>query len=119
MDLIDDNKLDLLNPDSGWKIYTEDSFAAPQYISENAKISNCLINQGCYIEGEVKHSIIFSDVKIGKKAKVIDSVILPGCTIKDGAIVKKCIVNSNTIIESNEKVNQDSKEIVLITKEEN
>jgi len=118
MDLIDDDKLDLLNPYSNWKIYTEDSFSAPQYISADAKVSNCLINQGCYIEGEVEHSVIFNDVKIGKNAKVIDSVILPGCTIKDGAIIRKCIINSKTIIEENEKVNLDEKEILLVTKEE-
>ena len=91
----------------------------PQYISENAKINNCLINQGCYIEGEVKHSVIFKDVKIGKGAKVIDSVILPGCTIKDGAVIKKCIVNNNITIESNEKINTEEKEILLVHKEEN
>jgi len=118
MDLIDDDKLDLLNPYSNWKIYTEDSFSAPQYISADAKVSNCLINQGCYIEGEVEHSVIFNDVKIGKNAKVIDSVILPGCTIKDGAIIRKCIINKKTIIEENEKVNLDEKEILLVTKEE-
>ena len=117
MDLLDEDKLDLLNPNSSWKIYTEDSFSAPQYISAEAKISNCLINQGCYVEGEVKHSVIFNDVKIGKNAKVIDSVILPGCTIGEGAIVKKCIVNNNTIIQPNEKTNDDEKIISLISKE--
>lgn len=119
MDLLNNDQLDLLNSDNGWKIYTEDSFSAPQYISNEAKISNCLINQGCYIEGEVKHSVIFNDVKIGKKAKVIDSVILPGCIIKDGAVIKKSIVSSNMVIESNQKVNEKAKEIILVSKEEN
>ena len=119
MDLLDDDKLELLNFDSTWKIYTEDSFSAPQYISSNAKVSNSLINQGCYIDGEVKHSVIFNDVKIGKKAKVIDSVILPGCTIEDGAVVKKSIVNTNVIIAKNSKINENEKDILLVAQEEN
>lgn len=119
MDLLDDDKLDLLNPDSSWKIYTEDSFSAPQYISTSAKIGNCLINQGCYIEGEVKHSVIFNDVKIGKKAKVIDSIVLPGCVIEDGAVVKKCILMNDVTVKTGKKVNQDEKEIILVSKEEN
>ena len=119
MDLLDNDELDLLNPDSAWKIYTEDSFAAPQYISASAKVSNCLINQGCYVEGEVKHSVIFNDVKIGKKAKVIDSIVLPGCVIEDGAVVKKCILMNNVVVKANTKVNDNDKEIVLISKEEN
>lgn len=119
MDLLDDDNLGLLDPNSTWKIYTEDSFSAPQFISTNAKINNCLINQGCYIEGEVKHSVIFNDVKIGKKAKVIDSVVLPGCIIEDGAVVKNCIVNTGVTVKANEKTNLNDKEIVLVTKEEN
>lgn len=119
MDLLDDDKLDLLDPKSTWKIYTEDSISAPQYISSTAAISNSLINEGCFIEGEVKHSVVFNNVKIGKKAKVIDSVILPGSVIEDGAIVKKCIINNNVTIKSNEKVNSDAKEIVLIAGGEN
>ena len=118
MDLLNNDELDLLNPTDSWKIYTEDSFSAPQYISSEAKISNCLINQGCYIEGEVKHSVIFNDVKIGKKAKVIDSVILPGCVIKEGAVIKKAIVSSNMIIESNKKINEKAKDVILVSEEE-
>ncbi len=119
MDLLDEDELDLLNPNATWKIYTEDTFSAPQYISADATISNSIINQGCYIEGEVKHSVLFNDVKIGKNAKVIDSVILPGSVIKDGAYIKKCIINSNVVIEENKKVTSDDKSILLVCEESN
>ena len=120
MDLLEDDQLDLLNPNASWKIYSEDSFSAPQYISPLAKVNTSLINQGCFIEGEVTHSIIFNDVKIGKRAKVIDSVVLPGSIIKDGAVVKRCIVDSNVTIDANQKINEDADKIVLLSnKEEN
>ena len=115
MDLIDDDQLDLLNINSNWKIYTEDTFSPPQYISSQASVSNSLINQGCYIEGEVKHSVLFNDVKIGKKAKVIDSVILPGSVIEEGAVVKKCIVDNKMVIKANEKINKDGKNVLLVS----
>lgn len=118
MDLLDDDKLNLLNPNSDWKIYTEDSFAAPQYISADACVKNSLIEQGCYIDGEVDHCVIFKNVTIGKNAKVVDSVILPGSVIKDGAVVKKCIINNNIIIKENQKINEDEKEIQLISEVE-
>jgi len=117
MDLLDEDKLDLLNPDSNWKIYTEDYFSTPQYISSDASIENSLINQGCYIEGDVKHSIIFNNVTIGKNAKVIDSVILPGSVIKEGASINKCIINNKVIIEKNVKLNSKGENIILISKE--
>jgi glucose-1-phosphate adenylyltransferase len=115
MDLIDDDQLDLLNNKSNWKIYTEDTFSPPQYISSKASVSNSLINQGCYIEGEVKHSVLFNDVKVGKNAKVIDSVILPGSVIEDGAVIKKCIVDNKMIIKANEKINKDGKNVLLVS----
>lgn len=118
MDLLDEDKLDLLNPNSNWKIYTEDSFSPPQYIADSAKINNCLINQGCYIEGEIKHSVIFNDVKIEKGAKVVDSVILPGSIIKTGAIVKRCIVNSNITVKENVELNKNSDSILLVSEGE-
>ena len=117
MDLLDNDDLGLLELDSNWKIYTEDTFSPPQFISSEAKISNSLINQGCYIEGEVSHSVLFNDVKIGKGAKVIDSVILPGGIIEDGACVKKCIINSGYTVKSGQNLNGENN-ILLICEEE-
>ncbi len=114
MDLLDSDELGLLNPNSTWKIYTQDSYSPPQYISSSATVSNSIINQGCYIEGNVKHSVIFNDVKIEKNAKVIDSVVLPGSIIKEGACVKKCIINQNIVIDANAVVNDDDKKICLV-----
>ena len=116
MDLLDDDKLGLLDPNSEWKIYTEDTFSPPQYISSTAKVKNALINQGCYIEGEINHSVLFNDVKVGKNTKIIDSVILPGATIEDNAFVKNCIINSGYTVKANSKL--DGAESILLVCEE-
>ena len=115
MDLLKDDKLNLLKRKSNWKIYTEDSLSTPQYISPKANISKSIINQGCLVEGEVKNSILSNDVKIGKNAKIIDSIILPGCVIQEGAVVKKCIIGNNTIILKNEKINKENKLVTVVT----
>ena len=119
MDLLDNDELDLLNPYSNWKVYTEDTLSAPQYISSDAIINNSLINQGCYIEGEVKHSVIFNDVKIEKNAKVIDSVVLPGSIIKEGAYIEKCIVNNNVVVEKDSTLNKGEQSILLVSEVQN
>ena len=115
IDLLEDDKLHLFDPSTNWKIYTEDTFSPPQYISEKAIVTNSLINQGCYIEGEIKHSVIFNDVVVGKNAKVIDSVVFPGSVIEEGAYVKKCIIDRKTVIKANEKHNKDGKQVMLIS----
>ncbi|MDY4788934.1 MAG: glucose-1-phosphate adenylyltransferase [Bacilli bacterium] len=112
MDLLDDNKLDIFNEKTDWKIYSEDTFQLPQYIASDAVVSNSLINQGCIIEGEVYDSVIFGSVKIEKGAKVISSVIMPNTVIRSGAIVNKAIVANDLDIK--DKINVDSDKIVLV-----
>lgn len=118
MDLLDNDELNLLENNSSWNIYTEDTPALPQYISKDASVSNSIINQGSYIEGDIKHSVIFNNVKIAKGAKIIDSVILDGCVIEQGAYVKKCIVNSNTIVKANDRINENGDNVMLYYKED-
>lgn len=77
--------MDLLNPkneldlnDRSWRIYTEDVTALPQYISADAEVKNAYITQGCVVAGSVQNSVLFTNVKVGAGAKVIDSVLMPG-----------------------------------------
>ena len=91
MDLLDkNNELDL--DDSTWKIYTEDVTALPQYISAEADVKDAYITQGCVVQGEVKHSVLFTGVKIGAGAIVIDSVLMPGAIVEEGAVVQRALV---------------------------
>ena len=91
MDLLSSkNELDLGDP--SWKIYTEDVTALPQYISTEADVKDAYITQGCVVQGEVKHSVLFTGVKVGVGAKVIDSVLMPGAIVEDGAVVQRALV---------------------------
>ena len=116
MDLLDsDNELNL--DDTSWKIYTEDTGIIPQYIASSAKIDGAYINQGAHVGGEVSRSVIFSNVKIAPGAKVIDSVLMPGAIVEEGATVTRALVAENIRIGKNAKVgNKKSEEILLVAK---
>ncbi len=91
MDLLDsNNELDLSDPT--WKIYTEDVTTLPHYVGPDANIKRAFITQGCRIEGEVKNSVLFTGVKVGVGAKVIDSVLMPGAEVEEGAVVTRALV---------------------------
>ncbi len=116
--------MDLLDPanplglgDEKWKIYTEDFPELPQFITDNAEIQKALINQGCYVDGKVKGSVLFGGVKVKKGAQVIDSVIMPNVTIEEGAVVRKCIVAENLTIKAGHEIG-DGKKVQLIAKKE-
>ena len=116
MDLIDSrNELNLNDPT--WKIYTEDTPALPQYIGPNAKIDKAFITQGCVVEGEVKHSVLFTGCKLGEGAKIIDSVLMPGVEVAAGAVVQRALVADNVKIGQDAVVGSaDSENIELVSK---
>lgn len=116
MDLIDSrNELNLNDPT--WKIYTEDTPALPQYIGPNAKIDKAFITQGCVVEGEVKHSVLFTGCKVGEGAKIIDSVLMPGVEVAAGAVVQRALVADNVKIGQDAVVGSaDSENIKLVSK---
>jgi glucose-1-phosphate adenylyltransferase len=116
MDLLDsENELNL--DDTSWKIYSEDTGITPAYIAETAKVDRAYINQGAAIGGEVKNSVIFSNVKIAPGAKVVDSVLMPGVTVLEGATVTRALVADNVKIGKDARVGSSkSEEILLVAK---
>ena len=116
--------MDLLNPkneldlnDRSWRIYTEDVTALPQYISADAEVKNAYITQGCVVAGSVQNSVLFTNVKVGAGAKVIDSVLMPGAVVEDGAVVTRALVADGVQIGKQAVVGSaDSEHIELVAK---
>ena len=105
--------MDLLDPkqpldvwDTDWKIYSRTAGLPPQHIGANAEIENSTITEGCYIDGKVEFSVVFSGVTIEKGAIVHDSILMPGVTIKEGAVVEYSIIAENATIEKNVKIGE-------------
>ena len=116
MDLLSkNNELDLNDPT--WKIYTEDATALPQYIGPDAEINHAFVNQGCVIEGEITNSVLFTGAKVGKGAKIIDSVLMPGVVVDENAVVTRALVADNVKIGAGAVVGDaKSEHIELISK---
>jgi glucose-1-phosphate adenylyltransferase len=112
MDLLDDNN-ELNIHDHNWKIYSVNASMPPQYIGDNSIISNSLITDGCKVFGEVKNSVLFPGVIMGKNSKVIDSVIMANTKIKDNSIITKAIIGGDVIIEENTLLG-DGKTITVV-----
>ncbi len=94
MDLLDKRvRDDLFNPDR--PIRTKDQSNPSTYYGPNAVAGNCLVADGCYIEGEVDNSILFRGVIVEKGAKVSHSVLMQGTVVKAGASLSYVITDKN------------------------
>ena len=104
MDLLDDDcELDI--NDKTWPIMARNNATRPHYISETAKVKNSLITEGCEVYGEVNHSILFHNVKIGKNSKVTDSIIMNNVVIGDNVIINKAVIGDDAVIGNNVRIN--------------
>ncbi|MDE7028591.1 MAG: glucose-1-phosphate adenylyltransferase [Lachnospiraceae bacterium] len=87
--------------DDDWRIYSRNSGMTGHRIGAEAVLENSMITDGCSIDGEVRHSVLFAGVKVEKGAVIEDAVIMGGSTIKEGAQIKHCIIAENVVIEKN------------------
>ena len=87
--------------DNSWKIYSRNSGMTAHKIAAGAVVENAMITDGCRVDGEVRHSILFAGVKVETGAVVEDAVVMGGAHIKAGAVVKHCIVGENAVIGEN------------------
>ncbi|WP_214778761.1 MULTISPECIES: glucose-1-phosphate adenylyltransferase [unclassified Exiguobacterium] len=118
MDLLEEEPpFDLYDPE--WKIYSVNPNQTPQYIGKDACVEQSVINEGCHIEGEVQHSVLFYDVRVGEGSLVKDSVIMPGARIGKDVTIHRAIVASCAVIEDGATVGEPGGEIVVIEPHEN
>ncbi|WP_280635600.1 glucose-1-phosphate adenylyltransferase [Bacillus sp. 165] len=100
MDLLkDDSSLNLHERE--WRIYSVNPNQPPQYIAPNAKVEESLINEGCVVEGDVTHSVLFQGVSIGEGSKIVDSVIMPDAHIGRNVVIERAIIAPGMVIEDN------------------
>jgi len=118
MEMLDEDS-ELNIHDESWKIYSRNANLPPHVLTNNAKVKTSMINEGCYIDGEIEKSVLFPNVKVGKNSKVIQSVLMPNVVIEDGAIVYKSIIATNSVIKKDSVIGDASlDEITLVTNED-
>ena len=105
--------MDILDPsvpieldDPPWRIYSRSSNMPPQYIGENAVLSNSSIADGCNVEGRVENSILFPGVTVGKDAVVSNSILMPGVSVSEDALIEYAIIAENARICKSARVGE-------------
>ena len=107
MDLVDQPPKFDLN-DRSWSIYSRNMALAPHYVGQNAKITNSTVTEGCFIDGVIKHSVIFGGVELGEGSVVSDSVIMPGAKIGKNVVIEKAVIGADAVIGDGAKVGVNS-----------
>ncbi|MBQ4639323.1 MAG: glucose-1-phosphate adenylyltransferase subunit GlgD [Clostridia bacterium] len=70
----------------------------PSRYVTGAQVKNCLVADGCVIEGTVENSILFRGVHIEKGAVVKNSIIMQDGCVKKDAEIDHCILDKQSVI---------------------
>ena len=73
---------------------------ASTYYAPGAKVRNCVIADGCYIEGDVENSVIFRGVRIEPGARVHNSILMQDTKVSSDAILGYAITDKEVVIGS-------------------
>lgn len=114
--------MDLLQNNEGWSL---DNGSWPMYSRsrrlkrvgkpKNAiSAQNCIMNDSCYVEGSLNHSVIFDGVEIGKSSVVRQSIIMPGAVIGRGVIIENAIIGEGAVIKDGAYIKGAPGNIVVV-----
>lgn len=82
----------------GLTIYTKVRDQVPSYYGADSQIDNCIVADGCVLQGKAEHSVLFRGVRLGKGASVKDCVVMANTVIGDGAELAYCILDKDVVI---------------------
>lgn len=97
--------MDLLNPEIRAElftrerpVYTKTRDDMPSKYGLGSSVSNCIIADGCVIDGTVSNSVIFRGVTIGKGAVIENSIVMQDSIIGENARLNYVTTDKNVTV---------------------
>ena len=85
-------------------VFTKVRDRVPCYYGEEAELEDCLLADGCMLEGKVEDSVLFRQVSIGAGAEVENCIIMNDCVIGEGAKLKNVILDKDVTVTPGAKL---------------
>jgi len=85
-------------------VFTRVRDRVPTYYGEYCEVEDCIIADGCILEGEVENSVLFRNVTVGQGAEVENCVIMNDAVIGEGAQLKYAILDKDVVVRPGAKL---------------
>lgn len=90
--------------DTNWRISSRTPVSPPQFLTATSRVTDSMVVDGCYVAGELEHSILSQNVKIGKGSVVKDSLIMSDVIIGENVKIDRAIIGENARIHDGANV---------------
>ena len=99
-------------------VFTKVRDRVPTYYGEGCEVENCLIADGCMLEGEAEDSVLFRNVTICEDAEVEDCVIMNDTVVGEGSKLKYVILDKDVTVRPGSKLFGTKKNPIIIKRGE-
>ena len=99
-------------------VYTKVRDRVPTYYGEECEIENCIVADGCMLEGEAEDSILFRQVTICKGAELENCIIMNDSVVGEGAELKNVILDKNVVVRPGAKLCGTSTNPIIVRRGE-
>ena len=99
-------------------VFTKVRDRVPTYYGEGCEVENCLIADGCMLEGEAEDSVLFRNVTICEGAEVEDCVIMNDTVVGEGSELKYVILDKDVTVRPGSKLIGTKKNPIIIKRGE-
>ncbi len=98
------------------KIQTKVKDETPTYYSDDSKVTNSLIANGCKIEGTVINSILFRRVDVAKGTVIKDSIIMQNTKISEDCTLENVITDKQVVLTKGTELKGSPKNPLVVSK---
>lgn len=99
-------------------VFTKVRDRVPTYYGEDCEVEDCLVADGCILEGEAENCVLFRNVTICEDAEVEDCVIMNDAVIGEGAELKYVILDKDVTVRPGSKLCGTKRNPIIIRRGE-
>ncbi len=89
---------------SNHPVYTKVRDRVPTYYGEECDIEDCIVADGCFLEGEAENCVLFRQVTLEKGAEIENCVIMNNCLIGEGSELSYVILDKDVTVRPGSKL---------------
>ena len=115
MDMFDSRtRNELFDPQN--PIRTKERSVVSTYYGPHAHSKNCLVADGCYIEGEIENCILFRGVRIEREAKLKNCVIMQDTIVGSNSRLSYIICDKDVVVSRDTVLSGNSRLLITVPK---
>ena len=85
-------------------VYTRVRDCVPTYYGENSQVDDCIVADGCMLEGKAVNSLLFRQVTLGEGAEVDSCIVMANTVIGEGSYLKCVILDKDVVVRPGSKL---------------